>query len=113
VIWVLGAVRNVRRIRESTAGQSAFSPDLQSPIANPNAHSTNGMVWIPGGTFLMGSADGMPDEQPVHEVTVDGFWIDQTEVTNEEFEKFTKATRYVTIAEQKPDPRLYPDAPAD
>lgn len=71
---------------------------------------TNGMVWIPGGTFHMGAETGQVDEKPVHEVTVDGFWMDKTEVTNEEFEKFIKATGYVTIAERKPDPKDFPGA---
>src|SRR5688572_19416682 len=57
---------------------------------------TNGMVWIPGATFLMGSNDGAPDESPVHEVTVAPVWMDKTEVTNEEFGRFVKATGYVT-----------------
>jgi formylglycine-generating enzyme required for sulfatase activity len=43
------------------------------------------MVWIPGGTFLMGSDKHYPEEAPVHEVTVDGFWMDRHTVTNEEF----------------------------
>lgn len=46
------------------------------------------MVYVPGGTFQMGSEDGDSDEQPVHEVTVDGFWLDQTEVTNAQFAAF-------------------------
>jgi formylglycine-generating enzyme required for sulfatase activity len=40
-----------------------------------------GMVWIPGGTFRMGSEDGDDDEKPVHPVTVAGFCLDRTEVT--------------------------------
>ena len=70
------------------------------------------MVWIPGGEFSMGSnrADesmcGLPgvtrDALPVHRVHVDGFWMDATEVTNEQFEKFVAATGYVTVAETKP-----------
>ncbi|MBI3877493.1 MAG: formylglycine-generating enzyme family protein, partial [Verrucomicrobia bacterium] len=52
--------------------------------------------------------DGQSDEKPVHEVMVDGFWMDKYEVTNEQFEKFVQATRYVTIAERKPDPRDFP-----
>jgi len=71
---------------------------------------TNGMVWIAGGTYRMGADSGQTDEKPVHQVTVNGFWIDQTEVTNEEFEKFIKATGYVTIAERKPDPKDFPGA---
>ncbi len=73
----------------------------------------DGMVWIPGGTFSMGSTIGKPDEQPVHEVSVDGFWMDKTAVTNEQFEAFVKATGYVTVAERKPDPKDFPGAPAE
>lgn len=60
------------------------------------------MVWIPGGTFRMGSEDGNPDERPVHEVEVDGFWMDETEVTNDQFAAFVEATGYVTTAEKAP-----------
>src|SRR5882724_1211669 len=59
-----------------------------------------GMVLIKGGTFSMGSKDGATDEQPVHEVTVKSFFIDRTELTNAQFEAFTKATNYVTTAER-------------
>lgn len=113
VLWVLGAISKVKRIREST-GQSASAPSQrQQRSEGPAAAWTNGMVWISGGSFWMGCDDGQADERPVHEVQVDGFWIDQTEVTNEAFEKFVKATSYVTVAEQKPDARLYPDVPAE
>ena len=61
----------------------------------------------------MGSADGSPDEQPAHEVTVDGFWMDQTEVTNDQFEKFVRATGYVTVAGRKPDPKDFPGASSE
>jgi formylglycine-generating enzyme required for sulfatase activity len=75
------------------------------------ALDTNEMVWIPPGTFAMGSeSDGQSDERPVHSVAVDGFWMDQYEVTNEKFEKFVRATGYVTIAERKPDPKDFPGA---
>jgi serine/threonine-protein kinase len=43
------------------------------------------MVYVPGGIFEMGSADGDDHEQPVHTVTLDSFWIDKTEVTNAEY----------------------------
>jgi len=79
----------------------------------PSAPNTNNMVWIPGGTFWMGSEGGNPDEQPVHQVRLDGFWIDKTEVTNEEFEKFVRATGYVTVAERKPDPKDFRGVPSD
>ncbi len=71
--------------------------DLSSPPA--------GMVWIPGGEFKMGSTDPLarPDESPVHRVRVDGFWMDQTEVTNAQFAAFVAATGYKTVAERPVD----------
>ena len=57
------------------------------------------MVFIPGGTFRMGSDKHYPEEAPVHRVTVDGFWIDRTPVTNRQFKAFVKATGHVTFAE--------------
>ena len=69
-----------------------------------------GMIWIPGGTFHMGSDRHYPEEAPVHRVTVDGFWIDATSVTNREFRKFVNATGYVTYAQIAPDPKDYPGA---
>jgi formylglycine-generating enzyme required for sulfatase activity len=66
------------------------------------------MVDIPGGTFIMGNDKGAEDERPAHEVTVRGFRMDKSEVTNGQFAAFVKATGYVTIAEQTPDPKKYP-----
>ena len=65
----------------------------------------SGMVLIEGSTFLMGSNDseGNPDESPVHEVKVNSFWMDETEVTNSQFKEFIDATGYITTAEIKPD----------
>ena len=67
--------------------------------------SVNGMVFIKGGTFMMGgdNSQASADEYPKHKVEVSGFWIDATEVTNAEFAKFVKATHYITTAEKKPD----------
>ena len=63
------------------------------------------MVWIPGGEFAMGSIDPLarPDEQPIHRVRVDAFWMDATEVTNAQFAAFVNATGYKTIAERPVD----------
>jgi formylglycine-generating enzyme required for sulfatase activity len=73
-----------------------------------------GMVWIPGGWFWMGCEDeSMADAQPVHKVYVDGFWMDKTEVTNEEYARFVKETKYLTEAEKKPDAKDFPGVPAD
>jgi len=60
----------------------------------------------------MGSDDFYPEESPVHEVIVDGFWMDRCEVTNEQFAKFVAATEYVTLAERPLNPNDYPGAPA-
>ena len=49
------------------------------------------MVYVPGGTFEMGSDDGQNDEQPVHRITLDSFWIDRTEITNAQFARFVLA----------------------
>lgn len=68
------------------------------------------MSLIPGGTYWMGSEDFYPEERPVHQVTVDGFWMDTTAVTVAEFRRFVKATGHVTTAEIAPDPADYPDA---
>jgi formylglycine-generating enzyme required for sulfatase activity len=67
------------------------------------------MVWVPGGTFLMGSDQHYPEEAPVHQVAVDGFWMDRAPVTNRQFRAFVDATGYRTFAEIPPDPAQYPD----
>ena len=88
------------------------APVLNTAPAPGSAPS--GMVWIPGGEFWMGCEEcGMPDALPVHLVSVAGFWMDATPVTNANFEGFVKATHYVTVAERKPDPRDFPGAPPD
>lgn len=83
-----------------------------------------GMVLIPGGEFSMGSEDPsiqevcgghehMPDARPIHRVYVDGFWMDKTEVTNEQFAKFVQATGYKTVAEIAPTRAEFPTAPKE
>jgi formylglycine-generating enzyme required for sulfatase activity len=69
-----------------------------------------GMVWVPGGRFRMGSDRHYPEEAPARYVAVDGFWMDRTPVTNREFARFVKATGWVTLAEERPDPAQYPGA---
>jgi formylglycine-generating enzyme len=61
----------------------------------------------------MGSEDFYPEERPVREVSVEGFWIDRTVVTNAEFEQFVAATGYVTLAERPLNPADFPGAPAE
>src|SRR3954454_9037812 len=69
-----------------------------------------GMTWVPGGRFAMGSTDFYPEERPVHQVEVDGFWMDRHPVTVSEFRRFVSETRYVTVAERPLDPADYPGA---
>jgi sulfatase modifying factor 1 len=94
------------------AGRNGPAPTIDAtpaPLPAPE-----GMVWIPGGSFWMGcDGCGMPDALPVHMVSVSGFWMDPTPVTNAEFDRFVRQTRYVTVAERKPDPKEFPGVPAD
>jgi len=101
-------------------------PNFEATIVNSEsapASSPEGMVYIPGGEFSMGSLDPtemycggdqpMEDARPLHRVYVDGFFMDATEVTNEEFDRFVKATGYLTVAERKPTREEFPDAPEE
>jgi sulfatase modifying factor 1 len=81
----------------------------QEPAPAP-AKAPAGMAWIPAGTFTMGNGD--PDA-PVHQVTLHGFFLDVHEATNAEFERFVKATGYVTDAERKPTAAELPGVPEE
>jgi formylglycine-generating enzyme required for sulfatase activity len=96
--------------------QPSFLPTRldETPAPSP---APEGMVWIPGGEFSMGSADPtagghchepMDDARPIHRVALSGYFIDATEVTNASFAKFVDATGYVTVAERKPTPAEMP-----
>jgi formylglycine-generating enzyme required for sulfatase activity len=103
-------------------------PNFEATIANPDPAPgvpPAGMVYIPGGEFSMGSLDPvatemfcggdepMNDARPIHRVSVNGFFMDATEVTNEEFDRFVKATGYVTVAERKPTREEFPGVPEE
>lgn len=81
----------------------------EKPVTQPpsDLETPEGMVWIPGGTFQQGASDSdqlaMGHEKPQHQVTVDGFYMDKTEVTNDEFAKFVNETGYITVAEREID----------
>ena len=104
----------------STTG--VFQPTVANTTPPPGP-APEGMVWIPGGEFSMGAADppGMDDvgmqattdSRPIHRVYVDGFWMDKTEVTNEQFAAFVTATGYVTVAERTPRAEDFPGAPPE
>src|SRR5688572_12473101 len=84
--------------RDSDASRAALAPPFPD------------MVWIPGGTFRMGSDKDYPEERPAHRVTVDGFWMDRFPVTNARFGRFVEAASHRTFAEIPPDPSDYPGA---
>jgi formylglycine-generating enzyme required for sulfatase activity len=106
-------------------GAFAALPTIAGPSTAmaEKSPAPDGMVWIPGGEFSMGSdvaaeaLCGSPgvskDAQPIHRVYVDTFWMDKTEVTNEQFEKFVKATKYITVAERIPTAAEFPGAPPE
>jgi sulfatase modifying factor 1 len=83
--------------------QAKVRPEDTDLIVEAHEAAPSGMVWIPGGVFMMGDKNGPhEDEQTEHEVALDGFFMDATEVTNRDFQAFVKATDYVTLAEKTP-----------
>ena len=107
--WPLVLILTVASILVVRAGNKEATPQ--------------GMVWIPGGEFSMGATVNghghaeMPmasnDAEPIHRAYVDGFWMDKTTVTNEQFAKFVGATGYVTVAEKAPTREEFPTAPEE
>jgi len=100
-----------------SCSDSKKNKNIQSEI-NSNVQTPKGMVWVPSKTFLMGAKQGdsyaMMREKPAHEVYVDGFYIDATEVTNKKFKDFVAATNYVTTAEKPIDwDEIKKDLPAN
>src|SRR5262245_54333877 len=83
---------------------------MSNAATPPSAPPHPDMVWIPGGTFQMGSSKHYPEERPIHKVAVDGFWIDRYPVTNEAFARFVAETGHVTYAEIPPKADDYPGA---
>ena len=90
------------RITESDPTHVSTETGSKAPFPN--------MVWIPGGTFVMGSNNHYAEEAPAHRVHVDGFWMDAAPVTNREFEKFVAETGHITFCERPVDPKKYPGA---
>ena len=76
----------------------------------PSTSPHPGMLWVPAGSFAFGDTV-YREETPVRQATVQGFWMDRTEVTNAEFARFVQATGYVTTAERPVGARLHPGLP--
>ncbi len=95
----------------STAAPERMCKPPARLAAEPGTEA--GMRWIPPGRYLIGARPERPEEGPPHPVDLQGFWIDQTEVTNADFAAFVAATGYRTLAERAPDPALYPGIARD
>jgi len=97
-----GSNANVELITLSNGSVVPATADTSNWPVKPWPHK---MVWVAGGNFQMGGVgnEARPDEFPVHEVAVDGFWMDQTEVTNQAFKEFVQQKKFITTAETKPD----------
>ena len=120
--WAVKAARPAKGPPPTDALPAGFRETVANS-AKPPDPTPEGMVWIPGGEFSMGSDDPtaslcggketMDDARPIHRVSVDGFWMDRTEVTNAQFAEFVRTTGYATIAEQTPRAEDFPGAPPE
>jgi formylglycine-generating enzyme required for sulfatase activity len=121
--WLNYSRRYAATVQIQNFSTHAASTETVPNPAPPPGAAPEGMVWIPGGEFSMGAEDprahlhggpeAMSDARPIHRVYVDGFWMDKTEVTNEQFERFVIATGYVTVAERTPRAEDFPGAPPE
>src|ERR1700744_2732454 len=103
LIWLASVGISTSVLAANLTNSVAPSPTPKLAPAPPD------MIWVPGGEFAMGptapnegfctpaTMSAVRDTQPIHRVYVDGFWMDKTEVTNEQFKKFVDATGYITI----------------
>src|SRR5262249_55712135 len=105
-----GSTQNVDEILSDSVVDSRRAPSGGEMRPSTALSNRDSMIWIPGGSFLMGSNDFYREERPVRRETVRGFWIDPYPVTNAAFRRFVSATGYVTACERAPDPAMYPDA---
>jgi formylglycine-generating enzyme required for sulfatase activity len=84
---------------------------LPSPSSAKDAPA--GMLWVPGGSFIMGSRNAYPEERPPRRASVTGFWIDRHEITNAQFAAFVAATGHKTVAERGLNAKDYPELPPE
>ena len=112
-LMVAGALLLCGVLLAAVLAPGTSSNESSQPATAPPAASPEGMVWVPGGVFTMGldyfPVEGesnpqriKPDEYPAHEVELDGYWMDATPITNQQFAEFVEMTGYVTFAETKP-----------
>ena len=91
--------------KPSLSFHEKYMNEIDTITPRKNISSTENMILIKGGAFLMGATtdQGRDDERPLHKESVSDFYIDATEVTNAKFKEFVNATGYVTTAERPVD----------
>lgn len=92
-------------IQELPAEKPVQTQKELKPLVVPDLKDE--MILMEGGNFLMGSETGLPQESPVHEVTVKSFYIDKSPVTVAQFSKFIEVTNYKTEAEKFGDSGVF------
>jgi formylglycine-generating enzyme required for sulfatase activity len=97
--------KQISIMENQTTSEDITLEKIEAPViqkqVEKNQTNYEGMVYVEGGEFMMGSESGDDDEKPVHKVVVKSFYIDKYEVTVAEFEKFVNATNYKTNAEKE------------
>jgi sulfatase modifying factor 1 len=106
--WLLLVVLVPAFLQQASAEENISIQDHDTCLQEPDAQ-----VWIEGGEFTMGAQGIYPEEGPAHPVTLDGFWIDSHEVTNQQFSQFVQDTGYVTVAERVPNSEDWPGVPPE
>lgn len=105
VLVLLGCGQKDKEQKERTEPKIDNTQNAPIVITVPPIEAPTGMVWIPGGKFVQGAKESdkmaMPHEKPAHEVLVNGFYMDEHEVTNAQFAAFVEETGYVTVAERE------------
>jgi len=99
-----GDIGNIMTCLNEVAAQLAGNQSSPTSKTSGEPNKTAGipeMVFVKGGTFQMGSSDGLDDEKPVHTVKVSDFWMGKYEVTVAEFENFISETGYQTDTEKR------------
>ena len=119
-LWLLACQSESEQSQSVSDKPVVAIPEVSSSIPSQSniKRDSTGMVWIPAGQYAMGGSTQQADtdEFPKHQVKIDGFWMDEHEVTNAQFAEFVNATGYVTIAERPVDweeikKQLPPDTP--
>ena len=103
--WLWWSAQRSEQLRHQERTVCALPPQA---VGAPHP----GMVWVPGGTLALGDTV-YPEEMPVRPLPVAGFWMDRTEVTNDQFAAFVQATGYRTVAERAVDARQHPELPPE